>query len=298
MRDRQRIVSRRLGAFKTIFGVCCLALVLAASASAKTINGCEIKPFTHCEGADLAGADLYRANLAGAHLYHAKLSGADLTEADLSHADLDGADLYSAHLHSANLRFADLSAADLTSADLTEANLTEANLTYAELYGADLTVASLHHADLSGADLQHADLRYAQLVYADLHYADLHGADLHGADLRGAKFCGTWMPNGSMNDTDCGALGYKPPVSRSKTFVLAANTTRTFDVGYPSALKYKHAKYFCDAQVSGPGKRHVKILSRRSARGGTVCRVRARNTAKLPSLDTTAKIKVTATTIR
>jgi hypothetical protein len=49
--------------------------------------------------------------------------------------------------------------------------------------------------------------------------------------------------------------------------------------------------------VSGLGKRFVKILSRGSALGGSVCRVKARNTAALPSLDTTAKVRVTATTI-
>lgn len=105
------------------------------------------------------------------------------------------------------------------------------------------------------------------------------------------------MPDGSIDNRDC-SPGAKPPAWRSKTFVLPANTTRSFDLGYPSALKYKRASYHCQALVSGPGKRHVKILSRGSARGGTVCRVRARNSAKLPSLDTTAKIKVSAATVR
>jgi hypothetical protein len=84
--------------------------------------------------------------------------------------------------------------------------------------------------------------------------------------------------------------------SNRKTFILPASTTKTFNVGYPVALKYKNAKYSCTATVSGLGKKNVKILSRRSALGGTVCRVKARNTAKLPSLDTTANVRVTATT--
>jgi hypothetical protein len=84
--------------------------------------------------------------------------------------------------------------------------------------------------------------------------------------------------------------------SNSKTFLLPATTTKTFNVGYPVALKYKNAKYSCTATVSGLGKKNVKILSRGSAVGGTVCRVKARNTAKLPSLDTTANVRVTATT--
>ncbi len=140
-------------------------------------------------------------------------------------------------------------------------------------------------------------LTNANLTSVDLTSADLTSANLSGADLHGTIFCYTTMPDGSINNRDCGPRGAKPPASKSRTFVLAAATTRTFDVGYPSALKYRRAKHFCDARVSGPGKRYVKILSHHSARGGTVCRVSARDNAKLPSLDTTAKIKVTATTI-
>ena len=84
--------------------------------------------------------------------------------------------------------------------------------------------------------------------------------------------------------------------SSTKTFTLPAHTTRTFDVRYPSALKFAGAKYSCAARVSGLGKKFVTILSRGSALGGTVCRVRARNSASLPSIDTTAAIRVTATT--
>jgi hypothetical protein len=93
-----------------------------------------------------------------------------------------------------------------------------------------------------------------------------------------------------------GAAAAKTPKSNSKTFILPAHATKTFQVGYPSALKFKGATYSCRATVSGLGKRFVKILSRGSALGGTVCRVKARNNAMLPSLDTTAKVKVTATT--
>jgi hypothetical protein len=88
----------------------------------------------------------------------------------------------------------------------------------------------------------------------------------------------------------------KTPKSISKTFILPAHATKTFQVRYPSALQFKGATYSCRATVSGLGKRYVKILSRGSALGGTVCRVKARNNAMLPSLDTTATVKVTATT--
>ncbi|TMK39610.1 MAG: hypothetical protein E6G56_10450 [Actinobacteria bacterium] len=88
----------------------------------------------------------------------------------------------------------------------------------------------------------------------------------------------------------------KVRLTHSKTFTLPAHTTKVFDVTYPSALKFRGAKYSCKAKASGLGRKHVKILSRGSALGGTVCRVKARNNAKLPSLDTTARVKVTATT--
>jgi hypothetical protein len=93
-----------------------------------------------------------------------------------------------------------------------------------------------------------------------------------------------------------GVAAAKTPKSNSKTFILPAHTTKTFQVRYPSALKFGGATYSCRATVSGLGKRFVKILSRGSALGGSVCRVKARNSAQLPSLDTTANIKVTATT--
>ena len=93
-----------------------------------------------------------------------------------------------------------------------------------------------------------------------------------------------------------GAADAKSRGSNSKTFVLPAHTTKTFQVRYPFALRFSGATYSCRATVSGLGKRFVKILRRGSALGGTVCRVKARNNAALPSLDTTAKVKVTATT--
>jgi hypothetical protein len=87
-----------------------------------------------------------------------------------------------------------------------------------------------------------------------------------------------------------------PRISNVKTFTLAAHTTRTFTVRFPFALRFGGAKYRCSARVFGLGRRFVTILSRGSALGGTVCRVRARNNAMLPSLDTTARIRVRATT--
>jgi hypothetical protein len=93
-----------------------------------------------------------------------------------------------------------------------------------------------------------------------------------------------------------GAAAAKTRTSNSKTFLLPASVTKTFDVGYPFALKFKNAKYSCAAKVFGLGREHVKILSRGSAQGGTVCRVRVRNNAPIPSIDTTARVRVTAAT--
>ena len=84
--------------------------------------------------------------------------------------------------------------------------------------------------------------------------------------------------------------------SASKTVTLGARQTKTIDVGYPQALKFKNAKYSCGYKITGVDPRKVKILFHGSAKGGTVCRVKARNPAA-PSPDASVKIKVTATTI-
>jgi hypothetical protein len=94
-----------------------------------------------------------------------------------------------------------------------------------------------------------------------------------------------------------GASAAKTRHSASKTVTLPAKSTKTIDVRYPQALKFKNARYSCAFKVTGLGRKNVKILSHGSALGGTVCRVKARNNAKLPSIDTTAKVKVTATTV-
>jgi hypothetical protein len=93
-----------------------------------------------------------------------------------------------------------------------------------------------------------------------------------------------------------GASSAKTTKSSSKTVTLLQGKTKTIDVGYPLALKHAGAKYSCAAKVSGPAKSKVKILSRGSALGGSVCRVKAKNTSNVSGLDGTANIKVTATT--
>jgi hypothetical protein len=88
----------------------------------------------------------------------------------------------------------------------------------------------------------------------------------------------------------------KTTLRKTKTFTLHAHTTKTFNVAYPAALKYKGAKYGCTVVVSGPGKSGVKILSKGSALGGSVCRVKARNSNKFEDPLEDAKLKITATT--
>jgi hypothetical protein len=85
--------------------------------------------------------------------------------------------------------------------------------------------------------------------------------------------------------------------SNTKTFTLHAHTTKTFQVGYPFALKFRGAKYSCTVTVSGPGKRGVKILSKGPAKGGSVCSVKARNSNKFEDPLEDAKLKITATTV-
>jgi hypothetical protein len=93
-----------------------------------------------------------------------------------------------------------------------------------------------------------------------------------------------------------GVSSAKTTKSAHKTVTLLQGQTKTINVGYPQALKHAGAKYSCTAKVSGPAKRKVRILSRGSALGGSVCRVKAKNTSKVSGLDGTARITVTATT--
>ena len=57
--------------------------------------------------------------------------------------------------------------------------------------------------DLSGANLGGADLSTANLTRATLKLATLTGSDLRGANLTGTIFCGTKMPDESINDSGC-----------------------------------------------------------------------------------------------
>lgn len=104
--------------------------------------------------------------------------------------------------------------------------------------------------------------------------------------------CGTMLSLAAF----AGASFAKTTRSAHKTVTLQQRQTKTIDVGYPQALKHAGAKYSCTAKVSGPAKKSVKILSRGSALGGSVCRVKAKNTSTVSGLDGIARVTVTART--
>jgi hypothetical protein len=64
--------------------------------------------------------------------------------------------------------------------------------------------------------------------------------------------------------------------SVTKTFVLKSGATKAFNVGYPLALKYGNAKYSGKVVIQ-PKSSKVKVLSKGSAVGGSVFRVKVRN---------------------
>jgi hypothetical protein len=73
------------------------------------------------------------------------------------------------------------------------------------LRGKNLKGANLGNANLVGADATDADLRGANLDKACLTNADLRGAKINAStNVSTAIFCGTIMPDGSINDRDCG----------------------------------------------------------------------------------------------
>lgn len=68
------------------------------------------------------------------------------------------------------------------------------------LKGANLTSANLLAADASGADLRGVNLGGACLTNADLSGATVNSS----TNASTARYCGTIMPDGAINDRDCG----------------------------------------------------------------------------------------------
>jgi hypothetical protein len=73
------------------------------------------------------------------------------------------------------------------------------------LRGADCAGSNLDRVNLAGADARGAIFRSANLGRACLVDADLTGARLAHANLTGAVLCRTTMPNGTVNNSGCGA---------------------------------------------------------------------------------------------
>ncbi|NQU72445.1 MAG: pentapeptide repeat-containing protein [Rhodospirillales bacterium] len=88
---------------------------------------------------------------------------------------------------------------------LPKAELRKADLRNADMRGANFRAADLRQADLRDANIAGADLRNADLSGADLSGANLFKTNLTGVKLQSVKLCKTTMPNGSMNNTGCGA---------------------------------------------------------------------------------------------
>jgi len=136
--------------------------------------------------------------------------GVSLANAPLSNAYLIGVKLQRAVLSGATLSDTNLLEASLANAELFLADLTNANLARAQLQGARLDSAKLINANLIGANLNEAKLTSADLTGANLLGASLFKADLTGATVDGATFCGTLMPNGITNNTNCASQGPNP----------------------------------------------------------------------------------------
>ncbi len=131
-------------------------LDLASALPGPVVNGCELKPYARCPGANLA--DL---RFTGLNLTHAQLAGARLTDMDLRNARLDDADISDAHLDHVDLQRAELRGTRLDGAELSNVTLADANLHLARLDN-----ARLQNVDLTGADLRGA-LLYCTAIQPD-----------------------------------------------------------------------------------------------------------------------------------
>lgn len=122
-------------------------------------------------------ASLDRANLSGIAFFKARLPASSFSEANLEGTRFEEANLKRSKFMFANLHRVSFKNSNLVAAYFRNANLTE--------------------ADLCGADFQGADLREA----------NLQGANIEGTNFNSATFCGTIMPDGSINNSDC----WQPP---------------------------------------------------------------------------------------
>ena len=126
-----------------------------------------------------------------------------LSVAPLTDAHLNGIELKNAILDGASLTRAVLVDAHLENANLSLADLTDANLAGAHLEGAELSSAKFINSNLVGANMTSAKLNGADLTGANLFQATLLKADLSAAKVDQVRYCGTLMPDGTTNNSDC-----------------------------------------------------------------------------------------------
>jgi uncharacterized protein YjbI with pentapeptide repeats len=187
--------------FKSIIVICALYFYIGfVNARVTTINGCQIKPKTKCQGYVFSGkslknANLVNADLTGANLTGANLTGANLTGANLTGANLSGAILVKTKFQNAVIKFADFSNSNSNSAVFLGANLKQANL----------NGANLSNVNLSRTNLQYSKLVGTKLINANLKFSDLYGADLSSANLTRANFTSANLTNAIL----LGAIEYK-----------------------------------------------------------------------------------------
>jgi uncharacterized protein YjbI with pentapeptide repeats len=188
--DGRRALRRGTDATLLLLG--CIVLLTVAhaqrGASSSTLGGCDIRPGTVCNDAELSGAKLAGRDLSLSGFSQSDLSDADLSGADLHDANFRDANLQRAQLRGARMNGIDLELADLRGADLRDADLVDAVLANADLRGADLRGANLRGARLWGAQLGDTQFDRANLQRANLGATELAGASFAGADLRGTQF--------------------------------------------------------------------------------------------------------------
>ena len=129
------------------------------------------------------------------------------------HGDLSGAKFARAKLHGADLRGARLNKANFRGVVLRHAQLQDASLVganFSPTRSSRPRGGVMRAAAACDPNCQNADLSYANLVNANLSNANLTYANLTDANLTGAVFCGTTMPDGSINSSSCGGGGVAP----------------------------------------------------------------------------------------
>ena len=87
--------------------------------------------------------------------------------------------------------------------DCAYGNLRYANLAGGNLAGANFTGADLRNVNFDSADLANATFVNANLANTNFSNADLTGANLTGTNYRSAIYCGTIMPDGTVDDGEC-----------------------------------------------------------------------------------------------